>query len=85
MARELHLVIRVEDADTRGSARLRRQHEGRLGEADLECECLHRLSVDAAGVREDGELVALERGVREDVDDDVAERRHRGTLSRGRA
>ena len=56
------------------------KHESRLGEADLERERLHRLTVDAAGVGEHRKLVAGERGVGEDVDDDVAERRHRGTL-----
>ncbi len=40
------------------------------------------LAVDAAGVREDRELIAGERRVGEDVDHEVAESRHRGTLSR---
>ena len=38
-----------------------------------ERERLHRLVVELARVREDRELVARERGVGEDVDDDVAE------------
>ena len=50
-----------EDADPDRAALLRRQHERRLGEPDLERERLHRLLVDRARVREDGKLVSLER------------------------
>ncbi len=55
----------------------RRQHEDGLGEAELERQRLHRQLVEVARVGEDGELVAGERRVREDVGDDVAERAHR--------
>ena len=41
---------------------------------------LHRLLAEPARIREDGELVALERRVGEDVDDDVALRQHGRTL-----
>ena len=72
MARERHLVERVEDPHPRRPALLRGQHEGRLGESDLEGERLHRRVVEAAGVGEDRELVSGERRVGEDVRDDVA-------------
>ena len=62
------------------AAPLGRQHEHRLREADLQGEALHRLLAEPARVREDGELVALERCVGEDVGDDVALRQHGLTL-----
>src|SRR5262245_37020497 len=65
-------------ADTRSPARLRGKHERGLREADLLRERLHELALDLAGIREHGELVPSERGVREDVHDDVAQRRHDG-------
>ena len=74
-----------EDADPDRAALLRRQDEGRLREADLERERLHRLLVDRPRVREDGELVPLERAVGEDVGDDVAQAGHAATLLRGDA
>ena len=40
---ERHLVVRVEDPHASGATRLGRKHEGRLREADLERERLHRL------------------------------------------
>ena len=80
MTGELHLVIGVEDAHASRASLLGWQHESRLGEADLERERLHGLGSDAAGIGEDRELVAGERGIGEDVDDEEAVRRHRGTL-----
>ncbi len=56
--------------------RLRRQHEHRLGEVHLARELLHRVGLDVTPVGEDGELVARQRRVGEDVRDDVAKRRH---------
>ena len=47
-------------------------------EPELERQLLHRHLVEVARVREDGELVARERPVREDVGEDVAKRAHIG-------
>ena len=44
MPGEGHLVARVEDADARVAARLRRHEERRLREADLLAQCLHQLA-----------------------------------------
>ena len=49
------------------SALLRRQHERRLGKIHLLGDRLHRLGGQAAAVEEDGELVAAEEVVGEDV------------------
>ena len=76
MTGERELVPRREDPNPHRPAFPRRQHEDGLGEAELERQRLHRQLVEVAGVGEDGELVAGERGVREDVGDDVAERAH---------
>ena len=77
MACEEELVLRREDPNPHRPAFPRRQDEDGLGEAELERQRLHRQLVEVAGVGEDGELVAGERRVREDVGDDVAERAHR--------
>ena len=77
VAGERELVPRREDPDPHGPALARRQHEDGLGEAELERERLHRQLVEVARVGEDGELVARERRVGEDVGEDVAERAHR--------
>jgi len=42
---------------------------------------LHELGIDLSCVREDGELVAGECAVGEDIDDDVSKRGDRTTLS----
>ena len=74
---ERELVLRREDPNPHRPALPRRQHEDGLGEAELERQRLHRQLVEVARVGEDGELVAGERRVGEDVGDDVAERAHR--------
>ena len=84
MPGERKLGLGREDADPDGAALLRRQHEGRLGEPDLERKRLHGLLVDLPRVGEDGELVSLERPVGEDVGDDVAQAGHGATLLRTR-
>src|SRR5262249_53284999 len=61
-------------------AGLRREHEHRLRERHLLRECLHRGRVEVARVGEDGELVAGQRRVGEDVGDDVAEAAHGATV-----
>ena len=68
-----------------GVLRLRREHEHRLGEVHLLRERLHRQRVEIARVGEDGELVARERRVGEDVGDDVAEAAHRRAYRRERS
>ena len=77
MPRERQLERRREDADPHvGVGRRRRQHEDGLGEVHLARERLHVLARQVARVREDGELVAGQRRVGEDVGDDVAEAAH---------
>src|SRR5581483_5945627 len=87
--RELDLDSRREDPDPRVRAAGAGVDEDGLGEVDLARELLQALLRDRARVGEDGELIAGERGVREDVDDVEAEgRRHGPTLamrSRGAA
>ena len=61
MPGERKLGLGREDADPDGAALLRRKHEGRLGEPDLERQRLHGLLVDLPRVGEDGELISLER------------------------
>jgi len=51
---------------------LGRQDKDRLGKAHLAGELLHRLVVDPAPVGEDGELVAGQRNIGEDVGDDIS-------------
>ena len=76
VAGERELGRRGEDPDPRVTALLRRQHEHGLGEVDLARERLEQLLGDLARVGEDGELVARERRVGEDVGDDVAKVGH---------
>ena len=66
------------------AALTRRQHEDRFREAELERQLLHRHLVEVTCVREDGELVARERPVGEDVGQHVAERAHIGESIRVR-
>ncbi len=78
MPGERHLDARREDPDLRvGVLGRRRVDEDRLREVHLAREPLERLLGELARVGEDGELVARERRVGEDVADDVAEGRHR--------
>ena len=72
MAGERKLEVRRKDPDPDVAAALRRKDEDRFAEADLERERLHGLVVERAGIGEDRELVARERGVGEDIGDDVA-------------
>ena len=74
MPGERQLRRRREDADPRMAVRLRRQDEDRLGVVHLARQRLHQLVVDLAPIGEHGELVAGQRRVGEDVDDDVAKR-----------
>ena len=82
MAGELQLGNGREDADACVAPLLGREHEDRLGEVHLLRELLHRLVVDIASVREDGQLVAGQRSIREDVGHDVTEGSHAGSLRR---
>ncbi len=77
MPGERDLVAGREDANANGAAFARRQDEHALGEAKLERQLLHRQLVEVARVGEDGQLVARERPVGEDVGDDIAKRTHR--------
>ena len=76
MAGEGQLVHGREDADPRVAARLGRVDVDRLGEVQLAGERLQGLFGELARVGEDGEAVALERRVREDVREYVAKGRH---------
>ena len=70
MAGERQLERRREDPDAHvGVSDGRRQDEDGLGEVHLARQRLHRQRVEIAGVGEDGELVAGERDVGEDVGD----------------
>ena len=81
MAGERQLRDRREDADPRVPARLGRKHEHRLREVHLARERpASSASSSLAPVGEDGELVAGQRRVGEDVGDDVAVRAHALTL-----
>ena len=69
MAGERHLGLGREDADLGGVGRvLRRQHEGRLGEVELGGDRLHLLGGQALGIGHDGQRIAAESAVGEDVD-----------------
>src|SRR4051794_15785200 len=83
MAREGQLERRCEDAHPRVPVAGRRIHEHGLGEVQLARERLQPLLGDLARVRENGELVARERDVGEDVCDDVAKRGHAATVAAG--
>src|SRR5581483_11337580 len=79
--RELDLDPRREDPDPSVRGAGAGIDEDGLGEVDLARELLQALLRDLPGVGEHGELVAGERGVREDIDDVEAEgRRHGPTL-----
>ncbi len=68
MAGHRQLLARREDAHADvGARRLGRQHERRLGEVHLLGDRLHRLGRQPAAVEEDGELIAAEEMVGEDV------------------
>jgi hypothetical protein len=69
---------RREDAHPAGVAGFGRQHEGALGEVELAGDLLHPRLGKAAGVGQDGQRVAAERAIGEDVADEVpvAHRRH---------
>ena len=82
MAGEGELVGGREDTDAHvcvGTGR--RQNEHGLREVHLARERLHRDRVEIARVGEDRQLVPCQRGVGEDVGDDVAEDAHRPTLT----
>ena len=74
MAGERQLAPGREDADARVAALLRGQRKHGLREVQLAREPLHRRLADGAGVGEDREGVALERGIGEDVGDHVVGR-----------
>jgi hypothetical protein len=69
MAGERHLRLRREDADAGGVRRIGgRQHEGRLGEIELGGDGLHLLGSRGLGHRDDGQRIAAELAVGEDID-----------------
>jgi hypothetical protein len=82
MAGERQLRRGREDANARMRVVLGREHEDGLGVVHLLRELLHQVVVDVATVGEDGQLVAGQRLVGEDVGNDVAERSHTGSLRR---
>ena len=83
MPGERQLRLGCEDADANVAVSLGREHEDGLREVRLARQGLHPLVGEVARVREDGELVALERRVREDVHEDEAQARHEPTLASG--
>src|SRR6476469_182040 len=80
MPRERQLERRGEDADPRVPVAGRWVHEHGLGAVQLARERLELVIGDRARVGEDGELVARERDVGDDVCDDVAEVGHAATV-----
>ena len=71
MAGERHLGSAIEDAHARGMAGIvRRQDEGRLAQIELGGEGLHLGVREAVRIGEDGERIAAEASVGEDVDGD---------------
>ena len=85
MARERKLALRREDPDPDMPALAGRVDVHGLGEADLLGEGLQRRLGNVACVGEDGELVAGQRDIREDVADDEPEAAwHAGDSSRER-
>ena len=68
MACEGQFQRRSEDPNPRMAAGLGRQNEHGLGEAHLKRKPLHGLVVDSPSVREDGQLVAAEETIGEDVE-----------------
>src|SRR5207244_2976941 len=72
MAGERKLAGPVEDPYVRGVRGIPgRQHEGRLGVIELRGDRLHLLGGEPARVGNDGERVARERPIGEDVDREV--------------
>ena len=78
MPGERQLGRRREDPDPRMPLVLGLVDEDGLGEVHLARDLLELVLRELARVREDRDLVALERRVREDVGDDVAEPVHDG-------
>ena len=76
MTCERDLDRRGEDPDPRVPVAFLGQHEHRFRVVHLSRQRLEELFRDVARVGEDGDLVALERLVREDVGDHVAELGH---------
>jgi hypothetical protein len=73
MAGERHLIGRAEDPQARLVAGLRRRlHENGLGEVELAGDGEHARVAQSVAVEDDGELVAGERLLREDVENGVA-------------
>jgi hypothetical protein len=76
MACERHLATDRPDAvAVVGAFNGSRLHEGGLGEPRLSREAQHRLLVDAVRIVDDRERVALQRRLREDVENRVREAR----------
>ena len=72
MAGERDLRVHGEDANLRVVGAIgRRQHEGRLGIVELGGDRLHLRRRQPAGIEHDGERIAAEGAVGEDVDGDV--------------
>src|SRR5438477_1390331 len=80
MAGKRHLESRRENAHVRGRA-LRRQNERRLGQIELQRECLHRGVVQPATVFEDAQRIAFERRLCEYVDDSIRVTVHPGSVT----
>ena len=73
MAGKGHFGLGREDADVRGMRGVfGRQHEGRLGVIELRRDRLHLRSGEALGIEHDGQGIAAERAVGEDIDGDVS-------------
>ncbi len=78
MAGERHLPRGREDAHARGAVRpRRRQEEGRLGQVHLPRDRLHLRVAESRRVEHDGQRIAAEHAVGEDVDLDEAVLAHR--------
>jgi hypothetical protein len=76
VARERELVVRGEDPDADVTGPARQVAEHGLRQVHLPGERLEQRLGDPARVGEDGERIALERAVGEDVADHVAELGH---------
>ncbi len=69
MAGEGQLALRREDAHARRVRRvLRLQHEDRLGQVQLARDRLHLLGVERIGIADDGQRIAAEAAIGEDVE-----------------
>ena len=74
MAGERQLGLGREDADLGGMCRIAwRQDEGRLGQVEFGGDGLHLAGAKAHGVQNDGQRIAAELPVGEDVDGDELE------------